>query len=295
MSKVRPFLMLGVVVALGAVTVVLAGGRLPWTSTPHRCDIPASVAGGAVSSSAAPGGGGVRVIEQGFTGAEDHSVSLGAIVENSSTSVAYRTRVTFRTFDAEHNLLPPTEGSVDRRLVEIPVILPGQRTGVGLSTLMTRSTEIASFEVEMGTTTWVSRPALGQDYEPTTGAYLRVLRFNPKTPFNVDIHYKETSPSCRSLGSRRTATVFRDAGGKIVGGSLDSPGGLIIFRDEQGRDLGGEWTLPAGQSCDQGERETWLTPSVPVPAVAADARTEVYPYCDLASPPYSSKPGTPGN
>lgn len=53
------------------------------------------------SFAAPPAGTGLRVREKGFTviGPPGRTVSLGAIVENTSTLVAYRTRITFRVHD----------------------------------------------------------------------------------------------------------------------------------------------------------------------------------------------------
>jgi hypothetical protein len=297
MTKVGTLGMVSVVVVLGAVTVVLAGGRLPWSDySPSQCDIPESITGvDASPSTAAPGGGGVRVVDQGFTQAEEGSVSLGAVMENASSSVAYRTRITFRLFDATHTPMSEAGTVPSRLVVEIPVILPGQRIGAGNGARPGRSQKVASFEVELGTTTWLPREALGKDFSPVIAAYLRTDRPDPRFPTSVDMHYKETSTNCRSLVDRQAAAVFRDAQGKIVGGTLDSPGGLIIFRDDNGKDLGGEQKPPSSPSCTQGERETWIVPLILAPTAAADSHTEIYPYCDLSSSPYSDKPNEPRN
>jgi hypothetical protein len=276
MSGVRPLVMVAVVVVLGAVVVIVAGGRFPWSGhSADECDIPASVTGGTAGSSAsAPDGGGVRVVEKGFNQGERGSVSLGAMLENTSRVAAYRTRVTFQLFDGARARLPETS----LLAVEIPVILPGQRVGAGAGITQAN---VVSFEVDTGTTTWVPREALG-DFAPVTATYLQTIRFNPKTPLNIDIRYRETSQNCRSLRDQQTATIFRDANGAIVGGSHDHPGSLYMFRDENGRDLGGEWQLPESSSCSTGARDIWVIPLTPTPSTAADSRTEIYPYCDLS-------------
>lgn len=281
MTKVRPLVLVAVVIVLAAVTVVLAGGRLPWNddSSSGDCDIPAKVSGQPASAASAPGGGGVRVVEQGFTQDPNSTVSLGAVLENTSSSVAYRTQVTFRLFDASHTELP--EAGTTQLTVEIPVILPGQRIGTGSGTYR-GTVRVASIDVGLGATTWVPRDAVGHTFSPVTATYLRTVRFNPRIPTSVDIHYKETSANCRSLDNRLTAVVFRDATGKVVGGDVASPDTPIIFRDEQGNDLGGEKRLPSSLSCSQGERETWIVPPRGEPATADDARTAIYPYCDLS-------------
>jgi hypothetical protein len=89
-----------------------------WTAPPEGTDAPAD---------AAPDGGGLRIIEQGYTqlGARSELISIGAIVENTSTQAAYRTRVTFDFFDAKKQSLAPKRGQFYH--LEIPIILPGQR------------------------------------------------------------------------------------------------------------------------------------------------------------------------
>jgi hypothetical protein len=278
MSRAQLLVLIAVVVLLGGAAVYAVGGRLPWIASSSACDIPESVTG-----EQAPAAG-IRVVEQGFSqSAVDGSVSLGALLENTATSVAYRTRVTFRLFDATHQSLPEAAPSPAGLTAEIPIMLPGQRIGVADDTHPAGNAKVASFAVEPGTTTWISRETLGR-FAPVTATYLRTGRPNPNSNQSIAVYYRESSTNCRSLNNKNAAALFRDAGGAIVGGALVSPGGLFVFRDDRGQAVGGEQTLPSSPSCEQGERETWLVPLVPAPATAADARTEIYPYCDLPRP-----------
>jgi hypothetical protein len=207
-------------------------------------------------------------------------VSLGAVLENTGNSVAYRTQVKFKLFDASHTELPET-GSV-KSTAEIPIILPGQRIGAGMGTYWSE-VRVASIEIVAGATTWVPRDAVGHSFSPVGATYLRTARFDPRIPTSVDIHYREMSANCRSLDNRGTAVVFRDSTGKVVGGDIGTPDTPIMFRDEHGDDLGGETQRPPTWSCSQGERETWIVPPRGEPATADDdARSALYPYCDLA-------------
>jgi len=280
MIRARMLVLGAVVAAALAGIVVLAGGTLPWTegSSSPDCDIPETVSGTAASAASAPGGGGVKVVEQGFTQEPNSAVSIGAVLENTGGVVAYRTQVTFKLFDAAHTELP--DAGKPGLTVEIPVILPGQRIGTGSGAY--RGTPVASVEVGLGMTTWQPRDTFGKAFSPVTAGYLRTARFNPRIPTSVDIHYREVSSNCRSLDNRLTAVVFRDAAGKIVGGDVAAPDTPIIFRDEHGKDLGGDWQRPASPSCSQGERETWIVPPGGEPPTADDARTTIFPYCDIA-------------
>jgi hypothetical protein len=284
------------VLAVGAI-VLTAGGRVPWPAS-EGCDIPETVTGKTPPSSAevAPGGGGVHVLDQGFTQSEvDGSVSLGAVVENTSSSVAYRTRVIFELFDDGHHPLPESSPSQSRLTVEIPTILPGQRIGIGNSARPAGDARVAAITAQPDTTIWLAREAIGKDFASVTAVYLRTERPNPTAAHNVDVHYQETSTNCRSLTSREAAVVFHDSGGRIVGGALADPGGLVVFRDDHGAVVGGERHLPSSPPCASGARELWVVPLTQAPATAVDSRTEIYPYCDLAPSPDSGKPGQHAN
>jgi hypothetical protein len=273
MRRVGPLVSVAVVVVLAAVVVILANGRLPWTgSQDTKCDIPDRVSGRSGTAT------GIRVVEQGFT--QDPAtgiVRLGAVLENTGTSVAYRTTVTFHLFDAAHTELPePGEPLA----VEIPIIMPGQRIGAGEGAYR-GGAKVASVEISPGTTTWVPKAAVGS-FAPVDATYVRTARFNPRIPTSVDIHYREKSSNCRALVSQNTAVLYRDATGKLVGGGLGLPDTPIVFRDEQGKDLGAETRRPPTPSCSPGERETWIVPATGAPTITADNRTELYPYCDVA-------------
>jgi hypothetical protein len=279
MTKTRTVVAVAAVVVLAAVVIVIVGGRFPWSDgSASTCDIPERVAGRPAPASSAPGGGGIRVVEQGFThDPATGAVQVGVLLENTGKSVAYQTTVRFRLFDAAHAELPEVGAPL---AVEIPIILPGQRIGAGTGSYH-RDERVASVEIVPDSTSWLSRDATGS-FSPVTARYVRAARFNPRIPSSVDIHYREKSANCRPLTSRTTAVVFRDSGGKIVGGGAGTPDTPIIFRDEQGKDLGGERRRPPTPSCSPGERETWIVPPTGAPTITDDTRTEIYPYCDLA-------------
>jgi hypothetical protein len=277
MTKTGPVVMVAVVVVIAAGIVVLSGGRFPWSgeAPADDCDIPKSVTGEATS--AAPG---IQVVDQGSTLDTDGPISVGAVLANTSDKVAYRTRITVKLFDAAHNPIPDTVTVGSPFVINIPIILPGQRIGAGTSTYQ-GSPKAASASVEIGTTTWLPREAVGKSLTPVTGTYLRTLRFNPRIPTLVDIHYTDASKNCRSLSSDNTAAIFRNTQGKIVGGAVSTADFPIVFRDEQGKDVGSETRRPPSPSCSPGDRETWMAPNPGTPTTADDTRTEIYPYCDL--------------
>jgi hypothetical protein len=259
-----------VVVVVVVVAVLVNGGRLPWND-PGPCDLPASVATGPMSDASD-----IRVVEQGFTQSASDRLSVGAVLKYTGKGVAFRTRVAVQAFDsARRPLGVPT-------VVEVPVLLPGQRVGIGRDTQMTVGARIASVRVLPETTHLLPAGALG-DYRPVTAARPRTRHPDPLVAGHVDIHYTDTSTNCAPLADGEAAVVYRDAHGRIVGGALDTPGSLIVYRDEHGVAVAGEFHPPASRPCEPGTRDMWITPSSVQPANADSARTAIYPYCGFPS------------
>lgn len=251
-----------VVLALGAVVVVVTGGwppRVPWFG--GSCDLPQSVT--ALGSSSAPRSGGIRVVDQGFTQPSDEfkSVSLAAILENTSDRIAYGTRVTVELLDERNSRVTGFEAADD----EIPILMPGQRIGVGMTVSPTipdaASRTVAAFQVDTDTTRWLADDALGEDFAPVTAEYLNTVRRDPEVPHSNEIHFTVTSETCRPLEGWNPAAVFRDSGGDIVGGMRRYSA--------------------VTEACAQNDRETWVIPLKATPPTADDANTEIYPYCDI--------------
>lgn len=250
------------VVLLGAATVIIVGGwppKAPWFG--DSCGIPQSIAPDAPV--AVSDRDSLRVVEQGLTQPVDefNSVSLGAVLENTSDRIAYRTRVTFRLADAENRGIAGFEATED----EIPIIMPGQRVGAGMtvSPAITdaASRRIATFQVDTETSRWLPSDALGDDFTPVTAEYRYLLRRDPQVPLSTEIHFVPTSTACRPLVGWNPAALFRNGNGAIVGGTR-------------------QYSLVT-DSCSRIGEETWVIPRKAIPPTADDARTELYPYCDI--------------
>ena len=268
-----------VLAAVGAVVWWRAGGS-PAAET--GCHLPAAGAPTAPAGPASPGGGEVRVTERGFTqesrdldgepdGRADR-ISMGAVVENTSTRIAYRTRVTFQVTASDGD--PAVDTRQRSWLVqEVPMIMPGQRAAVGVAVLPTRdddgaATEAARMTVTLAVTQWL---APGDGFATVTAAVA------PGTATRDDhgtatIDYEADSGWCAPLKPRGTALVFRDAAGELVGGDLVLDG--------------------SPQQCRPGvTRQRAATSPQAVPSTADLDRTEVTLYCDLA-PATGLIPGT---
>jgi len=260
------------VVAATGVTAAVLSTRGDESAT-KPCDIPNSVQEQPASAKTAPGGGGIEVAEKGVS--SSGLASMGAVLRNTSDHIAYRTRLTLKVVVSVNGLPPgPIQGSP--MTMEIPVMLPGQLVGVGRPLIRVSATnKVTSADVDLQTTTWLSDGALG-GFTPTTDTYESISRVNVSPPADA-VRYTERSTNCRALSSRRTAVVFRDAGGKIVGGDLVPP-------DGKGNPAGSSQQPPSSPSCSPGEHSTWIVPLQNIPQNADDKRTELYSYCDLNVP-----------
>ncbi|UOX84535.1 hypothetical protein MUY14_22170 [Amycolatopsis sp. FBCC-B4732] len=116
---------LGLLVLLGRGKVPLDTNQLLGTA----CAIPSRITAIPGAPGAAPGGGGLRVAEQG----------AGTVVENTSTQFAYR--------------IPVAAGSTR---AEVPLLAPGQRTAVA-----------GAGPVTFGPVVWLAPESLG-GYTPVT-------------------------------------------------------------------------------------------------------------------------------
>jgi hypothetical protein len=207
---------------------------------------------------------GLRIVERGFSPVGiGGTVSLGAIVENTSTLVAYRTRVTLRVFDAQQqSVVPQSYGRFLRQ--EIPVILPGQRIGVGASTAVRdgspgRPVAVASFEIDLGTPQWWPPDNDAHSFGPVTTSHQATKRDRVE-PGSGSVTYTIESAYCAEIAARGVATVFRNGSGAVVGGDLavDAPGGR----------------------CRPGRFAESSSAFRSIPTDVDDSRTESYPYCD---------------
>ncbi|WP_051367213.1 hypothetical protein [Hamadaea tsunoensis] len=251
------------------VVIVAAAGAVWWAThrrpapAPAACTIPDSVAAAPDAS-----GGVITVLEKGFSrqrrtadsGAE--GVSMGAVVRNTGSRVAYRTRITFQVFDAAHHDVARPRSL--QLVQEIPVLMPGERIGVGAFAYVAGTGQAVSIDVLPSGTRWIDPAVLGA-YRPVTAAYAGTSSNAPPTvSMTVD------SANCRALDSRGGAVVYRAANGTIVGG------------DEAPLRSAGD------QVCRPGTATAFLDATADAPEQRAAARTEAYAYCDLEPKPFGA-------
>jgi hypothetical protein len=225
----------------------------------------------------------LKVVEAGFTqvGPPPAKVSMGAVVENNGTRVAYRTRVAFHARDARGGNAV-AESARARLVQEVPIIRPGERVAVG--TAVAVSAAGLPGEAPARATRMSVEADATQRLEPTGFAALTTDvttgRSGRAEDGSTSVDFNVTSLWCGDLVSRGTSVVFRDKAGAIVGGDL-----VNITAG------GGCGPGTSGQQAETSERS--------VPVQADLDRTEVTQYCDLTKPPVPTagtrSPGTPVN
>ena len=233
----------------------------------------------------APGAGGVRVVEEGFTQRPpwpaETGITVGAMVQNTSDLVAYGTTATFRLLDAKGtDIGSPDDGLW--RVVRIPVIMPGDRVPVGtglrvdvrLGFYRDSVPRVASVEIRLKVAQW---------WAPENS----VVRFSAVRANNVvldppptEVSFSAVSPYCDPLAVRGGAVVYRDRTGRILGGSIDPA--MEIDPVVESRLL-----CPAGTSWKWQLRGvmSWLAGAASVEAAA---------YCDFVARDGTLVPNAPG-
>ena len=267
------------------LTVMFGVGACQSGSSPSAttCAVPTvAPAGTQAPATAAPGGGGLEVVDHGFTqlGRHDQWVSVGALIRNTSSHIAYQTKVTLRVTDAQgHTAIDPLNAA--QFILAIPVIRPGEEVPIGMSGGVLWDTNVSvdpdrvtAFDVVLGSTEWL--PARDAASFPAfTTTYQRIER-DTGDPESGAVWFSVASPTCRPMVSRGVVAVFYNQAGTVVGGTFDSDN-----------------TSPY---CASAQYTGWLATLPAIPQNIDEAKTQVASYCDLASPGGDLKPsGAPFN
>jgi hypothetical protein len=252
--------------------LLVVAGVIVWEVLPDRsltapppCNVPSSLPTRATAMAAVTGGG-LRVAEQGFTQIDGDGkvVSIGILVENTSTMVAYQTPVRFRVYDANHaSATPPNSSGLLSQV--IPVIMPGERIGAGAWSYLQSVgvtdgvATVASVEVELGPSQWWSPQDPTAQFAGVLATHVHTKLVTDSGPTYGSVAYTVDSPYCRAVSDRGVATLFRNGAGAIIGGNLASPN---------------------VRGCAPGRAEASASLAAGIPAGIDDSRTTHYPYCD---------------
>jgi hypothetical protein len=263
----RPWVLAGVAVGLVAVAATVAavlhrtGTSSPATAT---CDVPSTPPVGVTTpADRAPDGGGIRVVEKGFTqiSGSAYTVSTGAVLANTSGQYAYRTRVTVSFLDSQHRSASDSGSHV----FEIPVIRPGQRIALGdwtyiLAKPASQPATVASIDIQVGATSWLPADEGRRTFAEVTSTTSRVQR-STVARNTATVYYSATSAYCRDVSLRGTAIVFRDGAGRIVGGSFDPN--------------------PIDHQCPRGVSHGIADADRSTPVDIDEGKTQIDLYCDI--------------
>ena len=264
-----------VVVALVA-TVSVAGCSDPKPPA-GECRLVTPPSGAPVGRSA-----GLTLVEQGHTRipSTETVVSMGAVLQNTTDKVAYRTRVKFDVQDAAGTTVV-WENQQNFMVQEIPVILPGAKVAVGDALALTQSARqdpgaVAKVSITPTVSQWLGAGD-GNNGLGTVTTKVAAGKGQRDADGSGSVVFTANSANCAPMASRGTSMIFRDAGGKLVGGSLS--------------------TKPASGACQPGASGEDNAGSTlrSIPATADLDKTEVTAYCDFNRPPRSTELGAPIN
>jgi hypothetical protein len=172
----------------------------------------------------APDGGVIRVVDQGVSALTDPSgkplASYGVVVENTgrglvAVKVALSVRLTGADGRPVHDTVQGTAGSDATNRIVIQVF-PGQRAGIGATTYVDRP-GVAGIHVDAGPATWL--PSGNGLVEvaalDASGVAVKV----PGGRFPAVVTFTVTSGFHEAVDHPAAQAVFRDAAGRIVGGT----------------------------------------------------------------------------
>jgi hypothetical protein len=267
--RISRWLVLGAVVVVATATaVVIAVARSGGDeSAAQECRLvtPPSAAVPAPDSS------GIRVAEQGWTTVPPDfprnatsfpRVSIGAVLENTTNQVAYRTRVVFDAFGSAGASVV-SGPQVTYKMIEVPILPPGARVAVGDTLVADEKATISKVSISPTVTQWLPPGGPSSGLAPITAAAV-AGKSARESDGSALITFTAHSPNCTDLLSRGTAFVMRDTSGKIVGGNVDG--------------------LTKQEACQVGGTAapvTAMSQQNTVPATADLDKTEITAFCDV--------------
>lgn len=271
----RIWLVAGLVVVIVAVAVgVVLYMRDDSNDVAQGCKLVSPPAGAPVNDAT-----GVRLAEQGYTrvgSLATSNVTIGAVLENPSDKVAYRTRVSFDVLGPEGQSVV---ADVSRRyqILEVPIILPGAKIPVGTALSPNRLAEVSSVTIKPVVNQWLAAGGPDDGLAPIAVTPLTDKITSDDQGFG-HLAYRTTSANCTNLYSRGSSFVLRDTSGKIVGGGFS----------EQ----------PQASGCDIDDDRfdnAFTTAQRGVPQTADLPKTEIASLCDVSPRPEPAGPSAPIN
>ncbi|WP_433063844.1 hypothetical protein [Dactylosporangium sp. CS-033363] len=207
---------------------------------------------------------GVTVAERGLSkGGSGRTVSMGAVIANTTDRVAYRTRVSLHPLDAKGNSVLRTDTWLH---FEIPVILPGEEAVVGAGSDVDFG-QPDRLDVEVNWTHLVELDPGNLLLRPLPIGVQNISRAGGA--MTVDFGVENGDGCADDRVERGIAVLFRDTGGTVIGGGFDN-------------------SKVANRCAGSSDRQQAVVKVVPP---AADlTKTRITAYCDVADPRGTASP-----
>ncbi|WP_199512224.1 hypothetical protein [Nucisporomicrobium flavum] len=227
----------------------------------------------------------VKVTEQGYTtvapdfprnSTDAPRVSIGAVLQNTSDQVAYRTRVVFDALDASGTSVI-SGPQATYKMIEVPILLPGATIAVGDTLVADEKSTVAKVSVTPAVTAWLppgdANNGLARiSATPAANPGTRAANGSATVAFTIE------SGNCTDLLSRGITFAWRDAAGKLVGGNTDA-----------------QTKQSACQTGGANQPITAMSQPNTVPVTADLAKTDITALCDVAPGAGAVSSGQPIN
>ncbi|GAA2577472.1 hypothetical protein GCM10010435_62040 [Winogradskya consettensis] len=221
---------------------------------------------------------GISLAEQGHStlhAANFSTVTIGAILENTTDKVAYHTRVTFDALGADGT--STVQDTFHRyQVIEVPILLPKTKVPVG-TTLAIKGTDATDVTITFAPSQWLPAGDATNGLAPITTTLVPAKTSTDPQGIGT-ITYRTRSANCTDLVSRGSSYVLRDTAGTLLGGGIGAE--------------------PQDSGCDTDENRfdnSFITAFSAVPKNANLAKTEVAALCDLSKVTDSQPSGGPLN
>ncbi len=193
-----------------AGVVVLAGlaGGCSGGDTPKGPDPTPS----SESPSATPDDDAIKVRDSGVSEVQGESISYGALLENTSDTVAFMSVASVSVLDDEGAVI---ESGEENELYQqgVTAIFPGQTVGFGATVPSEQSKEADSITVEVDVDEWWALDDAQDEFPQVSTSHVSVAQEDDEAVVSYAVSVTEDLPVSYA------AAVFRDAEGAIVGGA----------------------------------------------------------------------------
>ncbi|HIV59310.1 MAG TPA: hypothetical protein H9902_15295 [Candidatus Stackebrandtia faecavium] len=204
------------------------------------------------SPSATPDDTAIEVVDSGVSDVAGEAVSYGALVENTSDTVAFMSVASVSVLDSDGEII---ESGEENELYQqgLTAIFPGKPVGFGATVPSKRAAEADSITVEIGVDEWWSLEDAQAEFPEVTTSHVSVAEDDGETLVSYAVSVTEGLPVSYA------SAVFRDSDGAIVGGEAATQPQALAPGDSQ-QQLVCRHGLP--EAADSSETEVYIVSQV---------------------------------